>query len=75
MTEQARRRGVAVEIDSFDEQVSRDHDSAPGQLRDHARVIPDSRYHAGPVLSLSGLIADALDEIEFVHEISSEFNL
>ena len=43
MTKQTWRCGVTAEIDSFGEQISCDDNSAPGYLRDHTRIIADSR--------------------------------
>jgi len=41
MAEQAWRRGIAIEINAFDEQVGRDHGVAIRQGTDYGRIVSD----------------------------------
>jgi hypothetical protein len=72
MTEHPGGRGVAVKIDSFYQQVSRDKQIAIGYLSYDGGIIADSLNQARRVLSRSSLFAKPANEVKFVHEMNAD---
>jgi len=75
MTEHTSGRSVAVKVDAFNQQVSCDYEITIGYLIHNGRIIADSGNQARGMLARSCLFTKTANEVEFVHEIGSEFSL
>src|SRR5207253_4260642 len=65
--EQVSRRGSAMKINSFNQQIRGKHQVAIADFGDYRRVIAYPGKHARRLLSRSSFFAKAANEIEFLH--------